>query len=200
MSCFIEPRLVSCWSPLVNLSESSKPAQNRTSPLETPQENKNKHAQSRIPTPSFVSPKQEQTYPNSHPLVEDTPWGGPTVHFRIFGRPLLHAPLAQPQKGLWFRRAPKCRTKRCSRYRRPKFTAMKWLKCCKNQFSRSWAVSGWVWTPFCVILWGWLIGLQLQNSALMKRIAPYVYTCSQILSVNLVQFSEERSPEIVREA
>ena len=33
---------------------------------------------------------------------------------------------------------------------------MKWVKCCKNQCSRSWAVSGWVWTPFCVILWGWL--------------------------------------------
>ena len=34
---------------------------------------------------------------------------------------------------------------------------MKWLKCCKNQCSRSQAVSGWVWTPFCVILWGGLI-------------------------------------------
>ena len=53
-------------------------------------------------------------------------------------------------------RAPKYRTKGCSRYWRPRFTAMKWLKCCENQCSRSRAVSGWVWTPFCVILWGWL--------------------------------------------
>ena len=50
-----------------------------------------------------------------------------------------------------FGRAPKYRTKGCSRYWRPKFAARKWLKCCKNQCSRSRAVSGWVWTPFCVI-------------------------------------------------
>ena len=36
---------------------------------------------------------------------------------------------------------------------RPKFAAMKWPKCCKNQCSRSQAVSAWVWTPFYVILW-----------------------------------------------
>ena len=53
-------------------------------------------------------------------------------------------------------RAPKYRTKGCSRYWRPKFTARKWVKCCKNQCSRSRAVSGWAWTPFCVILWRWL--------------------------------------------
>ena len=53
-------------------------------------------------------------------------------------------------------RAPKYRTKACSCYWRPKFPAMKWLKCCNNQCSRSRAVSGWVWTPFFVILWGWL--------------------------------------------
>ena len=42
-----------------------------------------------------------------------------------------------------------------------KFTALKWLKCCKNQCSRSRAVSEWAWTPFCVILWRWLIfGIQ----------------------------------------
>ena len=56
-----------------------------------------------------------------------------------------------------FGRAPKYRTKGCSRYWRPKFTTMQSLKCYKNQCSRSWAVSGWVWTPFCVILWGWLV-------------------------------------------
>ena len=61
-----------------------------------------------------------------------------------------------------FGRAPKYRTKGCSRYWRPKFTAMKWLNCCKNQCSRSRAVSEWaVWTPFCVILWSWLTLLRL---------------------------------------
>ena len=54
-------------------------------------------------------------------------------------------------------RAPKYRTQGCSRYWRPKSAARKWLKCCKNQCSRSRAVNGWAWTPFCVILWGWLI-------------------------------------------
>ena len=44
-------------------------------------------------------------------------------------------------------RAPKYRTKGCSRYWCPKFTAMKWLKCCQNQCSRSRAVSEWAWTP-----------------------------------------------------
>ena len=33
----------------------------------------NKHVQIRTPRPSSVSSKQEQTYPNSQPLVEDTP-------------------------------------------------------------------------------------------------------------------------------
>ena len=56
-----------------------------------------------------------------------------------------------------FGRAPKYRTKGCSRCWRPKFAAMKWLKCCKNQCSRSRAVSERAWTPFCVILWRWLI-------------------------------------------
>ena len=53
-------------------------------------------------------------------------------------------------------RAPKYRTKGCSHYSPPKFTARKWLKCCKNQCSRSRAVSERAWTPFCVILWRWL--------------------------------------------
>ena len=53
-------------------------------------------------------------------------------------------------------RAPKHRTKGCSRYWRPKFAARKWLNCCKNQCSRSRAVNGWASTPSCVILWGWL--------------------------------------------
>ena len=35
---------------------------------------------------------------------------------------------------------------------------LEWQKCFKNQCSRSRAVSRWVWTPFCVILWGWLNG------------------------------------------
>ena len=55
-----------------------------------------------------------------------------------------------------FGRAPKYRTKGRSRYWCPKFAARKWLKCYKNQCSRSRAVSGRAWTPFCVILWGWL--------------------------------------------
>ena len=55
-----------------------------------------------------------------------------------------------------FGRAPKYRTKGCSRCWRPKFLAGKWLQCCKNQCSRSRAVNGRAWTPFCVILWGWL--------------------------------------------
>ena len=38
----------------------------------------------------------------------------------------------------------------------PEIHSYEWLKCCKNQCSRSRAVSGWVWTPFCVILWRWL--------------------------------------------
>ena len=53
-------------------------------------------------------------------------------------------------------RAPKYRTKGCSRCSRPKFAARKWLQCYKNQCSRSRAVNAWAWTPFCVILWGWL--------------------------------------------
>ena len=32
----------------------------------------NRHVQIRAPTPSSVSSKQEQTYTNAHPLVEDT--------------------------------------------------------------------------------------------------------------------------------
>ena len=52
-----------------------------------------------------------------------------------------------------FRGGEKYRTKGCWR---PKFTAMKWLKCCKKQCSRSRAVSERAWTPFCVILWRWL--------------------------------------------
>ena len=54
-------------------------------------------------------------------------------------------------------RAPKYRTKGCSRNWRPKFAARESLNCCKNQCSRSRAVNGWEWTPFCVILWRWLI-------------------------------------------
>ena len=38
-------------------------------------------------------------------------------------------------------RAPKYRTKGCSRYGHPKFAAMKRRKCCKNQGSRSRAVN-----------------------------------------------------------
>ena len=53
------------------------------------------------------------------------------------------------------RRAPKYRTKGRSRCWRPKFAAMKWLKCCKTQWSRSRAVNAWAWTPFGVRLWGW---------------------------------------------
>ena len=55
-------------------------------------------------------------------------------------------------------RAPKYRTQGRSRYWRPKFTAMRCLTCCKNQCSCSRAVSAWVWTHLCVILWGWLKG------------------------------------------
>ena len=33
----------------------------------------NRHVQIFTPRPSSASAKQEQTYPNSHPLVEDTP-------------------------------------------------------------------------------------------------------------------------------
>ena len=33
----------------------------------------NRHVQIRTPKPSFASSEQEQTYTNSHPLVEDTP-------------------------------------------------------------------------------------------------------------------------------
>ena len=79
-------------------------------------------------------------------------------------------------------RAPKYRTKRCSRYWRPKFTAMKWLECCKNQCSRSRAVSERAWTPFCVILKkfgaGWQVFSESQWSfwvaiAIAKGTADY---------------------------
>ena len=54
----------------LNNSESSKPAQIRTYLHETPQKTKtNMHKFA----PSSVSTEQEQIYPDSHPLVEDTP-------------------------------------------------------------------------------------------------------------------------------
>ena len=71
----------------------------------------------------------------------------------------------------YFGRAPKYRTQGCSRYWRPKFVAREWLKCCKNQCSHSQAVSGWAWTPFCVILWGWLILSAKRRSYFCKSIA-----------------------------
>ena len=59
---------------------SSKPVQICTYPHETPRkslsERPNKHVQIRAPTPPSVSSEQEQTYTNSHPLVEDTPAEG----------------------------------------------------------------------------------------------------------------------------
>ena len=42
-------------------------------PARDPPNDQNKHAQIRTPKPSYVGSEQEQTYPYSHPLVEDTP-------------------------------------------------------------------------------------------------------------------------------
>ena len=53
-------------------SESSKPVQIRAYLHETPQRTKTNMYKKR-PKPSSVSSEQEQTYTNSHPLVEDTP-------------------------------------------------------------------------------------------------------------------------------
>ena len=42
-------------------------------PAREARKDQNRHVQIRAPKPSFVSSDQEQTYTNSHPLVEDTP-------------------------------------------------------------------------------------------------------------------------------
>ena len=59
----------------INNSESSKRVQIRTYLHKTPQtwKDQNKHVQIRAPVSSSVCSEQEQTYTNSHPLVEDTP-------------------------------------------------------------------------------------------------------------------------------
>ena len=72
-----------CWSVRIGggerkpFSESSKPAQTRTSLQEMPQ-NRNKHAQFRTSKPPLWAQNRNklQAYPNSHLLVED-PSGGP---------------------------------------------------------------------------------------------------------------------------
>ena len=65
---------------------------------------------------------------------------------------------------LVFGRAPKYRTKGCSRILTPEIRGWKWPKSCKNQCSRSRAVNGRAWTPFCDTL-GWLsIGVGVQRN------------------------------------
>ena len=53
-------------------SESSKPVRIRTYPHETPQKTKTVYIYKFAPPSKSVSSEQEQSYTNSHPLVEDT--------------------------------------------------------------------------------------------------------------------------------
>ena len=64
---------------------------------------------------------------------------------------------ARPPYRVSFKSVPRYHTKGCSRYWTPKNRSWTWLRFCKNQCSCFQAVSGLVWTPFCVILRGWLI-------------------------------------------
>ena len=78
--------------------------------------------------------------------------------------------------------------KRRLRYWGLKTRARNGKRCCKNQCSRSRAVNRSVWTPCCMILWGWLMDASCWETGPLWIVRLNSTTCSLLKLAVLVLF------------